>query len=70
MASGPEHYREAEAYAELAARQRHSDPLGESSEWSQRQAQVHATLALVGATVNRYDPGWGPDPLDDDTPEG
>jgi hypothetical protein len=51
--TGPEHYREAEEHLE------HARAAGRSAEaeWDQRQAQVHATLALAYATdreIARY----------------
>ena len=45
---GPEHYREAERLLRFAAA---SDDLGAIDKWRQRQAQVHATLALAAATA-------------------
>jgi hypothetical protein len=44
--TGPEHYLEAEAMLKLA------ESLHADSDYCNAQAQVHATLALVAATVN------------------
>jgi hypothetical protein len=57
--TGPSHYREAEKHA-LAAftvtfpedeTERGDDARARLSKWHQRQAQVHATLALAAATA-------------------
>jgi hypothetical protein len=48
--TGTEHYREAEWHL-LRAAKWDADTPGELSEWHQRQAQVHATLALAAATA-------------------
>jgi hypothetical protein len=46
--TGPEHYREAEEFLELAA----SDATGSDAEqYNLAAAQVHATLALASATA-------------------
>jgi hypothetical protein len=49
--TGPEHYAKAEEHLTLAATietDGHDDSM---SAWHQRQAQVHATLALAAATA-------------------
>jgi hypothetical protein len=49
MATGPEHYREAQSHLDLAAEQ---DDFGGAQEtYYLRRAQVHATLALAAATA-------------------
>jgi hypothetical protein len=48
--TGTEHYREAEWHLLRSARSNTDEP-GELSAWHQRQAQVHATLALAAATA-------------------
>lgn len=48
--TGTEHYREAEWHL-LRAAKPDTDRSGELSAWHQRQAQVHATLALAAATA-------------------
>ena len=51
--NGPEHYAKAEEHLEAAAEietDGHDDSM---SAWHQRQAQVHATLALTAATGTR-----------------
>lgn len=53
--TGPEHYRAAEEHLGYAAgieTDGHDDSM---SAWHQRQAQVHATLALVAASVDPLD---------------
>jgi hypothetical protein len=45
--TGPEHYRQAERHAREAAETYNETP--DFSAWLQRQAQVHATLALAAA---------------------
>ena len=45
--TGPEHYRKAEIQLEFAATASET----ETAQWHQHQAQVHATLALVAATL-------------------
>ena len=45
--TGPEHYRKAEVELEYAATASET----ESAQWHQGQALVHATLALVAATL-------------------
>lgn len=53
--TGPEHYRQAERCLNSATRADDRD----RSEYWQRQAQVHATLALVAATAS-LDASEGP----------
>jgi hypothetical protein len=48
--TGTEHYREAEWHL-LRSAKPDIDRSGELSAWHQRQAQVHATLALAAATA-------------------
>jgi hypothetical protein len=48
--TGTEHYREAEWHLLRSARS-DTDRPDELSAWHQRQAQVHATLALAAATA-------------------
>jgi hypothetical protein len=48
--TGTEHYREAEWHLLRSAKPDTETP-GELSAWHQRQAQVHATLALAAATA-------------------
>jgi hypothetical protein len=48
--TGTEHYREAEWHLSRSAKP-DTDMPGELSAWHQRQAQVHATLALAAATA-------------------
>lgn len=48
--TGTEHYREAEWHL-LRSAKLDADMSGELSAWHQRQAQVHATLALAAATA-------------------
>jgi hypothetical protein len=48
--TGTEHYREAEWHLLRSARSETDRP-DELSAWHQRQAQVHATLALAAATA-------------------
>lgn len=48
--TGTEHYREAEWHLSRAARSDTDQP-DELSAWHQRQALVHATLALAAATA-------------------
>jgi len=48
--TGTEHYREAEWHL-LRSAKLDADRPGELSAWHQRQAQVHATLALAAATA-------------------
>lgn len=58
MASGPEHYLKAEDH--LASADVLDEGDLEASAWHQRQAQVHATLALAAATaMNDADGGMG-----------
>ena len=55
--TGPEHYRKAEVELEYAATASET----ESAQWHQGQAQVHATLALVAATLDaaaQFPPQW------------
>ena len=55
MASGPEHYRDAEDHLRFAADNRLGSP---DQSWNLAAAQVHATLALAAATaLNDNDPG-------------
>lgn len=48
--TGTEHYREAEWHLQRSAKS-DTDRTDELSAWHQRQAQVHATLALAAATA-------------------
>jgi hypothetical protein len=48
--TGTEHYREAEWHLLRSAKWGDDGP-GELASWHQRQAQVHATLALAAATA-------------------
>jgi hypothetical protein len=48
--TGTEHYREAEWHLLRSAKWDDDRP-GELASWHQRQAQVHATLALAAATA-------------------
>jgi hypothetical protein len=48
--TGTEHYREAEWHL-LRSAKSGTDRLSELSAWHQRQAQVHATLALAAVTA-------------------
>lgn len=48
--TGTEHYSEAEWHL-LRSAKADPDMSGELSAWHQRQAQVHATLALAAATA-------------------
>jgi methylphosphotriester-DNA--protein-cysteine methyltransferase len=54
--NGPEHYQEAERCLERAARADDRSRPEDASYW-QREAQVHATLALAAATAWQ-DKGW------------
>lgn len=56
--TGPEHYRAAEQHLKEAFAC--TEEQNELSNWNQRQAQVHATLALAAATANPFDQqhGW------------
>ena len=50
--TGPEHYREAEKWAELSRQSyAHGPDEVPFAAWQQGQAQVHATLALAAATA-------------------
>jgi len=48
--TGPEHYREAERCLQEAFACQHPEQ-DYLSDWNQQRAQVHATLALVAATM-------------------
>ncbi|MBV9207395.1 MAG: hypothetical protein JO037_18785 [Actinobacteria bacterium] len=48
--TGTEHYREAEWHL-LRSTKLDAESTGELATWHQRQAQVHATLALAAATA-------------------
>jgi hypothetical protein len=55
--TGPQHFAKAEEHLALAAQietDGHDDSM---SAWHQRQAQVHATLALAAATAIRGESG-------------
>jgi hypothetical protein len=49
--TGPEHYTKAEEHLATAASIETDGDQDSTSAWHQRQAQVHATLALAGAYV-------------------
>jgi hypothetical protein len=56
--TGPDHYAKAEEHLDHAAAietDGHDDSM---SAWHQRQAQVHATLALAAATANPVGSMW------------
>jgi hypothetical protein len=56
--TGPDHYAKAEEHLDHAASietDGHDDSM---SAWHQRQAQVHATLALAAATAVNDFQGW------------
>jgi hypothetical protein len=58
--NGPEHYREAEKHLRHSAESSIDDG---TARWHQQQAQVHATLAQVAATIettNRRTGEWQP----------
>lgn len=57
MATGPEHYREAESLLEQAERKRHKQRGQER--YYLEAAQVHATLALAAATASPVCKGVG-----------
>ena len=49
--TGPEHYREAERHLQWSAEVISDKDVAEAADWHQKQAQVHATLALAAATA-------------------
>jgi hypothetical protein len=51
--TGPEHYAAAEDYLAAAIAIETDGDDDSTSAWNQRQAQVHATLALAAATLVR-----------------
>jgi hypothetical protein len=55
--TGPEHYAKAEEHLVLAAGIETDGYEDSMSAWHQRQAQVHATLALAAATAIRGESG-------------
>jgi hypothetical protein len=57
--TGPEHYGQAEAHLRIAAAIETDGDQDSTSGWHQRQAQVHATLALAAGTALRDSmPDW------------
>jgi glucokinase len=56
--NGPDHYREAENHLTIAAGIETDGDQDSMSAWHQRQAQVHATLALAAATAVNDFQGW------------
>ena len=68
MATGPEHYRQAEEHLAHAASAGPGE--SESAEWNQRQAQVHATLALAAFEAAELGPAILPEEFDPGTWEG
>jgi hypothetical protein len=56
MATGPEHYKEAEEFLKLAKSEKYGS---DQESYHLRAAQVHATLALAAATALTHDsPYW------------
>lgn len=49
--TGPEHFREAEMHLKWSTEVLGDEDIAEPAGWHQRQAQVHATLALAAATA-------------------
>jgi hypothetical protein len=56
--TGPEHWREAEKHLTAAAGIETDGADDSASAWHQRQAQVHATLAVAAATANPLASMW------------